>query len=151
MAKKSEPVTEVADAKTGEIIEAPAKDMSLSQRATLASGIVVSVKKVLQLPVLSNKAVGVPLFMRIEEAVRHTPGKTKDGKEILAPATVTTVTNLEDGRRYTFLVPTVVQGIFDDEYPNSSYVGKCFSMINMGKREGKRHKDMQVVEITLEG
>lgn len=144
MAKSNLQAVETADAQTGEILPSP---QSTSHRAmvTTINGKTVRLVKELSLPVLSTRE-GQTVMFTIKDAIKL--GKKLDEKKDAAH--ICTVTNLENGANYTYLVPAVVQSVFADEYPENSYVGKSFAVLNNGKREGKRHIDYSVVEIAVE-
>ena len=149
MASKPKKTDEAADPVTGELI--PAQPKSISERAmTLPSGVSVSVARRVTLPVLSMKKVGEPIYFRVETAMKIGKEiKSKDGKPAMEPAHICEVTDLATNRRCQLIVSAVLLGVFNDEYPKDAYVGKSFAVNNMGKRDGKRHNDIEVVELAV--
>lgn len=107
-------------------------------------------KKVLTLPSLVLKHVGVGYALRFDSELRTSkvPGKLKKDGTYEDPATVCEVTMLETGEKRILLAPAVVIKNLRDEYPENSYVGKSFYIQNMGKtKEGQRHIDYGIAEI----
>lgn len=107
----------------------------------------------LTMPSLVMNKLGERRFLAIADALRvsKVPGKiNKEGVQE-KPATVCTVGDVETGEVFTWLVPAVVQSTFVQDYEGDSYVGKCFMVENLGKREGKRHIDFAVAEVDASG
>lgn len=89
-----------------------------------------------------NRDVG---YLRIESEIVQ--GKTirTDGKPTDKPADICKAVDLETGEMVTFVVPTVVKAALVEEV--GDYIGKCFEIEKIGKREGKRYVDYAVYEI----
>ena len=54
--------------------------------------------------------------------------------------------NLEDGKEYRLLVPTMVKGILEENF-DSEYVNKKFAITKGDKVEGKRYYHYKVEEL----
>jgi len=129
---------------------------AIGARAPLPAGIVITRR--ITMPSLVMKKAGVVAYLTIVDAMRvstvkNKPVKDSDGKEKpLEPATVCTVGDILTGEMYTFLVPSVVRENLKRDYPNDTYVGKCFLIENKGKRnEGQRYWDFAIAEIDASG
>lgn len=144
-ASKSKPGTAVAKrgADTGAVAAPP------SNRTDLPPGI--TIKRQVTMPSLVMKTPGEVRYLAIRDAMRvsnikdkpDAHGKTRD------PATVCTVVDIQTGENFTWLVPAVCKGNFNEVYPGDSYVGLAFRVENRGKREGKRYTDFSLDEIAL--
>jgi hypothetical protein len=73
-------------------------------------------------------------------------GKDDDGKA-REPAHLASCINLDDGTECQIIVSAVVLSVFTDEYPNESYVGKCFEITKKNRVAGKQYFPYGVVEI----
>ncbi|MHB8674563.1 MAG: hypothetical protein ACYDAK_12925 [Candidatus Limnocylindrales bacterium] len=118
----------------------------------------IELKRRLTLPSLVMKTKGEIRFLAIADALRASkvPGKVnKSTGEQEKPATICTVGDVQTGEVFTWLVPAVVKSVFEQEKPDGAaddwYVGKCFMVENLGKREGKRHVDFAVAEVDPSG
>lgn len=69
-----------------------------------------------------------------------------DGKK-REPAILASCINLEDGTECQIIVSAVVRSTLNDEYPNDSYVGKCFEIVKKTRVAGKQYFPYGVVEI----
>lgn len=75
-------------------------------------------------------------------------GKDDDDKKSKRdPAHLATCINLEDGSECQIIVAAVVLSVLNDEYPNESYVGKCFAITKKNRVEGKAYFPYGVEEI----
>lgn len=109
------------------------------------------------LPVLKIE-IEKPVYVTIREAMRlgsaqkagRDDGKGGEKKAKMEPATVTSVVDLETGEVKTLIVSAVIKGIFNDDYPNDSYVGKSFCLVKHAKKEGKNYFNFSVDEIDPE-
>lgn len=73
--------------------------------------------------------------------------KEKEGEAKKEPATLANIINLEDGAECQLIISAVVKSVLTDEYPNNSYVGKCFEITKRGRSPGKQYNAFDVVEI----
>lgn len=64
----------------------------------------------------------------------------------MEPAHICNVTNLETGELMQIITGSVLKGNLEDNYPDQSYVGKCF-ISTQSKIEGKRYKGYSLAEI----
>jgi len=107
-------------------------------------------KKLLTRPVF-KWVVGMTLYCKIENAMHI-------GKEIKArnadpdakkkePATLCNVINLATGEPGQIIANTIIKSTLDEEYPNDSYVGLCFSITKQARQEGKQYDKFAIEEI----
>lgn len=108
------------------------------------------VKKLLTVPLL-KLAVGEPRYIKVTSAMFV-------GKEIVSkranavasnrePATLVNAINLDGGEQCQVICSAVVKGVFEDNYPQDGYVGKCFSLLKLERAAGKEYNGFKVVEI----
>lgn len=109
-----------------------------------------TVVKNVTLPLIKPE-IDVPVFVKVTSAVfvgkdiaEKTPGAKK--KE---PAKLINCINLQTGEEAQLIVPSVLAGIFTDEYKDDSYVGKCFQLIKHAKKAGKEYHPFTVREIKV--
>lgn len=74
-------------------------------------------------------------------------GKGDDEGKSREPAHLATCVNLDDGAECQIIVSAVVLSVLTDEYPNESYVGKCFEITKKKRVEGKQYFPYGVQEI----
>lgn len=117
----------------------------------LPAGIVL--KRRITLPSLSMKKKGDIRYLTIADPMRVSKvvdKPTADGK-VKEPATICTVGDVLTGEVYTWIVPAVCKKNILDDYPDESYVGKCFMVENMGKRtDGQRYHDFSLAEVNAD-
>ena len=88
--------------------------------------------------------------IRIGKAMKATADKDgKPGKE-MEPAHVVRVTRLDVGMECEIIVGAVLMGNLEENYPNQSYVGKCF-ISQQTKAEGKRYRNYSLAEVDIAG
>lgn len=73
--------------------------------------------------------------------------KADEGGKKREPAHLAPCINLDDGTECQIIVAAVVLSVLTDEYPNESYVGKCFSITKKNRVEGKQYFPYGVEEI----
>lgn len=121
---------------------------SISQRAlTLANGKTFTVKRKVTVPTLTQKGDEVIAF-KVNGPMyqgKEIPGK--DGKPAMAAATLVPVLDLNTDIEKVYVVPAVLKSQWEQEYPDNSYVGKSFMCQKMPVEQGKRHRNMNIVEI----
>lgn len=107
----------------------------------------VKVLKRITLSVLSFKVVGTAHTLTIRDAMRESVLKGKQ-KEGMKNATVCAVIDCETGEEHNFVVPAVVKGNLEENYPGETYVGKSFYIKNNGKRApAQRYNDFTILEV----
>lgn len=124
---------------------------ALARNVDLPEGL--SLVRNVTLPSLTSLKEHVPYYLAVADAMRDSKVKGKpnaDGTQP-APATVCTVGDVTTGEQFTFLVPAAVKQSWEQEYPDGAYVGRCFRIMSLGKRDGKRHKDYSVMEVDASG
>jgi hypothetical protein len=82
---------------------------------------------------------------RVDGPIKDGPA-LRNAKFDTAPRVVE-VTQLESGLPATLLVHKVLESKLTENYSNDSYVGRCFAVTQRGTADGKRYKDMDVVEL----
>jgi len=102
------------------------------------------VVKNVTLPLLKPQ-LDVPVYIKVLDPI-YLGKKVEQDKE---PATIANIVNLETGEHCQILVPAVLAGIFEDEYPDNAYVNKCFKLTKHPKASGKRYHLFTVLEITV--
>jgi hypothetical protein len=73
--------------------------------------------------------------------------KDKDETKKKAPAHLAPCINLDDGSECQIIVAAVVLSVLTDDYPNESYVGRCFEITKKARAEGKQYFPYGVAEI----
>ena len=109
------------------------------------------VKKLVTIPMLKlvvNEPryikVTSPMFIGKEIKSRRAAATEEKKRE---PATLVNAVNLEDGSECQVICSAVVKGVFEDNYPDNTYVGKCFSLVKLERKEGKDYNGFKVSEI----
>ena len=107
-------------------------------------------KKLLTRPVLKmeegkQRAVLIEGAMFVGKDIKSRTEKPEDKKK--EPATIVNVTNLETGELAQIVVNAVMKSILTEEYPNDTYVGKCFLITKMGRQPGKQYNPFHIEEI----
>lgn len=125
--------------------------LSNSQKAmTLPNGMVVTSVKKVTLPLLKH-GDGQTVLFTVKEAMRL--GKQLKAKSADEPAPkramMLRIIDAQSGMEMEYIVPAVLQDTFDTDYPDNSYIGKSFMILKMPKQEGKRHKDLQIEEVSI--
>lgn len=104
-------------------------------------------KKLLTRPVLKY-VVDTPNYVLIETAAHigksMKPGP--DGKQ-KEPATLCNVVDLKTGEPAQIILNAVVKSVLAEEYPNDSYVGKCFAITKQARVQGKAYDPFSIEEI----
>jgi len=89
-----------------------------------------------------------PKFLLIESEIFQ--GKQiaqKDGQPEEKPADLMNCVDLETGEQAQVIVGTVLKGTLQDEYPDTAYVGKYFSITQL-RDPGKKYNTYRVQELT---
>jgi len=76
---------------------------------------------------------------RLSKAVNVAEGAKK-----MSPATICTVENREDGKRYTLIVNKVLEGILNEDFPGDGYIGKTIAFTRHPKAAGKSYHTYSV-------
>jgi hypothetical protein len=63
------------------------------------------------------------------------------------PAVLASCINLDDGAECQIIISAVVKSVLTDEYPNDTYVGKCFLITKKTRVAGKQYFPYSVEEI----
>lgn len=107
------------------------------------------IKKNITLPLMKPQ-IDVPVFIQVssEMFVGKAVKKAGGGKD-MEPATLVNCVNLETGEESQIIVPAVLKGIFEDEYPKSAYVGLGFRIVKHKQASGKKYHNFSVAELEL--
>lgn len=107
------------------------------------------VKKHVTLPLFKWEN-NTPYYYRFDTAIAQgKPIKEKAGESKKEPAYLAQVTNLQNGEQGEIILGTVLRGILDDDYPEESYVGKCFELVQK-RITGKNYNSYGVTEIEVD-
>jgi hypothetical protein len=107
-------------------------------------------KKLLTRPVFKLEIDKVRYFkiespMHIGKDIKsRTPVDESKKKE---PATLCDVTDLTNGELGQLIANTIIKGTLEENYPNESYVGLCFSIMKQKRQEGKQYDKFAIEEI----
>lgn len=107
------------------------------------------VKRNITLPLIKPQ-LDTPVYLKVTSAIFQ--GKKIEGtgdKAKMEPADLVNCINLESGEEAQIIVPSVLKGIFHDEFPDDSYVGKGFMITKHPKASGKRYHPFSVAELEL--
>lgn len=129
----------------------------LSAAEISVGGVMFKKKKVVTVPVLKLMP-GAPAYVRIDSPMEISKQIENKGKgtetdasgakkKKMEPATIAHVTDLIAKCEAIIILGTVLQGVLDEKYPDQSYVGKSFEIINKGKMGDKTYNTYSVVEI----
>lgn len=124
------------------------QQQSVISNVSLPAGF--KVVKQITLPSLAIKKAGDSKILKIMDAMRISKvvDKSAEGKK-REPATICTVTDMETGELFTFIVPAVVKKNLQETYENDSYVDRIFQITNKGKRnEAQKYYDFQLLEVS---
>lgn len=113
------------------------------------SAFVPKVKKNITLPLIKPQ-IDKPVYIKVTSAifVGKAVNKAGDNKD-MEPAKLVNCVNLETGEEAQIIVPSVLNGIFSDEYPEDAYVGCGFQITKHAKANGKRYHQFSVAELEL--
>ena len=143
MAKKQADKNDAAEA-------TPADDAGekMSIEAGLPAGFVID--RAISTPTL-KLAVDVPVYVMLKEPMEQGKKIETESEKGRPPATVAKIVNLATGEDMTMVIPAVVKGVLEDNYPNDEYVNKYFAIVKKPMRAGKRYFDYIVKELHHEG
>ena len=99
------------------------------------------IKRVTQL--LLKPLLDEPVYVKFLEPI-FTGKKVEADKD---PAKLANIINLVDGSECQIIISAVVQANMEDEYPDSGYVSKCFSLTKHKKASGKSYNPYTILEI----
>lgn len=142
---------ERVDGVTGEILspgQSSVPALSSENKSMVVGGATITLKRVINRPVLrhpqgTNVFFTITAKMRVGKEIKATAGAAA-----MAPATIIDVLDTH-GNEMAYIVPAVLKGMFDEDYPKDSYVGKSFSVFKSPKAEGKRHCDIALAEVDI--
>lgn len=106
------------------------------------------VKRNITLPLL-KPAIDVPVYIKVTSPIFTGKAVQKAGDSPMEPAKLVNCIDLETGEEAQIIVPAVLSGIFEDEFPENAYVGKGFQITKHAKVSGKRYHPFSVAELEL--
>jgi hypothetical protein len=113
---------------------------------TTAGGFKFKKLAAVTLPVVKF-APDVPKYIRIEGAI-YTGKKVEEKKDA---ARICHIVDHETGEEGLMIVGKVLEGTLVEKYPDDSYVGKSFEIINHGIRGDKKYNTYSITEVEIEG
>lgn len=129
-------------------------NLTLTQQAqmiVLPNGTKMSVARQITLPLLKHKDGETVYITVVSEIYSGKQIKPKEGDQQQKPADLVKIIDLQSGLPHVFIVPAVLKDAFIMDYDESNtYVGKSFAIMKMPREEGKRHKNLQIVELVVE-
>lgn len=111
---------------------------------TTSSAPKFTIKKEVTLPI-RKLTIDEPAYLKVTSKIVQGK-KIKDEEEA---AHIMNVIDLETGASGQVVVPSVLMGIFEDNYENQTYVGVCFQIIKGRKPSGKRYHTFTVCEVEV--
>lgn len=121
-----------------------------SKTLTTKSGIIFSKKKTVTVPVLKLMP-DQPVYIYVESAMEQSKqvAGAKVAGQTMEPATIMHCTNLDSDTECLLIVGTMLKSVIEESYPNNSYVGLSFEVINHGKRGDKKYNAYSLCEIEV--
>lgn len=110
---------------------------------------VPKIKKLLTRPLLKLQE-DVPVYIKIETKMalgKEMKKRKGDDEKQKEPATLVNCVNLSDGSLQQLIVNAVVKSVWNEDYPDDSYVGKCFAITKLGRAAGKNYNPFRIAEI----
>jgi hypothetical protein len=118
---------------------------------TTKSGLIFKKTKTVTVPVLKLMP-DVPVYVKVEgkmEISKQVAG-TKVAGQAMEPATIMHCTNLDGDSECLLIVGKMLKSVIEESYPDNSYVGKCFEIVNHGKRGDKKYNAYSLCEVEVE-
>lgn len=133
-----------------ESIMATKAAIKVSKILTTKSGIIFSKKKTVTVPVLKLMP-DQPVYIYVESAMEQSKqvAGAKVAGQSMEPATIMHCTNLDSDTECLLIVGTMLKSVIEESYPNNSYVGLSFEVINHGKRGDKKYNAYSLCEIEV--
>ncbi len=107
-------------------------------------------KKLLTRPILKMEQ-DKPRYVKVEQAMfigkEIKDSRLKDDDKGKGPAMILNCINLETGEQVQIVCNAVLKSVLAEEYPNDTYVGKCFMITKMGRQPGKQYNPFHIEEI----
>lgn len=124
--------------------------IKVSKILTTKSGIIFSKKKTVTVPVLKLMP-DQPVYIYVESAMEQSKqvAGAKVAGQSMEPATIMHCTNLDSDTECLLIVGTMLKSVIEESYPNNSYVGLSFEVINHGKRGDKKYNAYSLCEIEV--
>ena len=126
---------------------APAKSKRITDEKT---GLVFKKVKDVTVPVLKLMP-GIACYIQPTKAMYVGKEiKAAAGSKPMEPATLLECIDLSTDNAGIVIVGTALKGIINDSYPDGTYIGKMFELINHGKRGDKKYNSYSLTEVELE-
>lgn len=111
----------------------------------------IKVKRAVTLPSLVLKVPGQEAMIQFLSPYRvSTVVDKKDTKR--EPAIIANVRDIQTGKEFIFLIPSVVKANLERDYPSDGYVNCAFYIRHVGKRtESQRYSDFEIYEVEPDG
>jgi len=118
---------------------------------TTANGIIFTKKKTVTVPVLKLQP-DTPVYIKVEQKMELSKQieQKKVGATPMEAATIMHVTDLNTDDEAILIVGKMLKSVIEEAYPNDTYVGKSFEVINHGKRGDKKYNAYSLTEIELD-
>ena len=136
------------DAEIDEVTEVAPK--AKKQIVDGKTGLMFKKLKTVTVPVLKLMP-DAPVYIQPTKAMyigKEMPAKA--GSKPMEPATLLEVIDLSTENEGIVIVGAVLRGIISEAYPDESYVGKMFELVNHGKRGDKKYNSYSLTEVELE-
>ena len=146
--------SEEVDITTGEIFpdSKPAVvDINAKNRTgILASGLKFKKIRSVTVPVIKMMP-GKPVYLRFEGKMEISKqvNQKKVGDEPMKPATILHCVNLQNDSECILIVGAMLKSVIDEAYPNATYVGKNFELMNHGKLGDRKYNAYSLNEVEI--
>ena len=99
---------------------------------------------------LYKPTIDQEFYVRFNEVIVQAKDSRTDEEKASGqnePPMLANVTVLDTGEEMQLIIPAVLQAELSDNYENDGYVGKCFALTKLKKKDGKRYHNFSVIEI----
>jgi hypothetical protein len=122
-----------------------------ARTGAMQSGITFTKKKSVTVPVLKLMP-DQPAYIMVESAMQISKQieVKKVGDKPMEPATIMHCTDLNTDSECILIVGKMLASVINETYPTGDYVGKCFEVINHGKRGDKKYNAYSLTEIEVD-
>lgn len=141
-----------AGAGAGEIDNDPVASMNRRNRSgKLKSGLKFKKLKSVTVPVVKLMP-DRPVYLRFESKLERSKQivQKKVGDKPMEPATIAHCLNHENDSECILIVGKMLESVLRESYPDDTYVGKSFELVNHGLRGDKRYNSYSVNEVEIE-
>ena len=130
---------------------APAVAPANRKTGTTKSGLIFKKTKTVTVPVL-KLMTNQPVYVKVESQMQISKqvAGTKVAGQAMEPATIMHCTNLDGDSECLLIVGKMLKSVIEESYPDNSYVGRCFEIVNHGKRGDKKYNAYSLCEVEVE-